>query len=108
MLYKFKTRNAGDVIMLEPHGRRLLEIIGKEPGAKGIILSEDMPAAQSAARAAIVQEEEQLAQQQADYEAGKGPPPVRGDNVSLRQRAQPFLELLKSAHAQGDPVVWGV
>lgn len=108
MLYKFKSRNTGDVIMLEPHGRRLLEIIGKEPAAKGIVVVEDMPAALTALRAAVVQEEQQLAEQQAAYEAGQGPPPVRGDNVSLRQRAQPFIELLKSAHAQGDPVVWGV
>ena len=108
MLYKFKTRNAGDVIMLEPHGRRLLEIIGKEPGAKGIVVPEDMPAALTALRTAIVHEEQALAEQQAAYEAGEGPPPVRGDNVSLRQRAQPFMELLKGAHAKNDPVVWGV
>ena len=30
MLYKFKSKAAGDLIMLEPNGRRVLEIIGKE------------------------------------------------------------------------------
>ena len=34
---------AGDLIMLEPNGRRVLEIIGKDAGPKGIILPEQMP-----------------------------------------------------------------
>ena len=37
MLYKFKTKAAGDLIMLEADGRRLLEIIGKDPGPTGIM-----------------------------------------------------------------------
>ena len=43
MLYKFKSKAAGDLIMLEPNGRRVLEIIGKDAGPKGIILPEEMP-----------------------------------------------------------------
>ena len=45
MLYKFKSREAGNVIMLEANGREILEIIGKHPEPKGIILPEQMPAA---------------------------------------------------------------
>ena len=41
MLYKFKSKAAGDLIMLEPNGRRVLQIIGKEPGPKGIVLPEE-------------------------------------------------------------------
>jgi len=64
MLYKFKSRVTGDVIMLEPSGRRLLEIIGKDPGAPGIIEAADAPAAIQALEAAIVREE---AEQKAAY-----------------------------------------
>jgi hypothetical protein len=39
--------------MLEPNGRRVLEIIGKSPDAKGIILSEEMPGATQALEVAI-------------------------------------------------------
>ena len=42
MLYKFKSKTTGDLIMLEPNGRRVLEVIGKEAGLKGIILPEQM------------------------------------------------------------------
>ena len=57
MLYKFKSKNAGDVIMLEANGRKILEIIGKDAGAKGIILAEQMPGAIAAIAAAIAHEE---------------------------------------------------
>ncbi len=98
MLYKFKSKNAGDVIMLEPNGRRILEIIGKSPGAKGIILPDQMPAAIEALKAAIAQEDEELKH--------PGAPPV--DGPSLRQRAVPFIDLLQRSHSRGDDVVWGV
>ncbi len=37
MLYKFKSKAAGDVIMLEPTGRQIVGILGKSPGPQGII-----------------------------------------------------------------------
>jgi hypothetical protein len=35
MLYKFKSRSTGDLIMLEVNGRQVLEILGKDPDAPG-------------------------------------------------------------------------
>lgn len=98
MLYKFKSKDYGDVIMLELNGRRVLEIIGKDAGPKGIILPEQMPAAIEALQAAIVEEE------RAEKEAGV----VQGDGPGLRQRALPFIELLQRNHRAGHEVVWGV
>ena len=37
MLYKFKSRSTGDLIMLEVNGRQVMEILGKDPDAPGII-----------------------------------------------------------------------
>ncbi|MDR6155298.1 hypothetical protein QF021_003387 [Acidovorax delafieldii] len=37
MLYKFKSRATADLIMLEPQGRQIVTIIGKTPGASGIV-----------------------------------------------------------------------
>ena len=79
MLYKFKSKATGDLIMLEPNGRRMLEIVGKEPGPKGIILAQDMPVAIAALEA-----------------------------ISLRQRAVPFIEMLKRCQKADHEVVWGV
>ena len=105
MLYKFKSKNAGDVIMLEPHGRLVLEIIGKEAGPKGIILPEQMPAALLDLRAAIEQEELLERQQQLAQNAEqKNQPPV----IALRHRALPFMQMLEACQRQGDSVMWGV
>jgi hypothetical protein len=107
MLYKFKSKAAGDLIMLEPNGRRVLEIIGKDPGPKGIILPEEMPAATKALEAAIEREE---AEHQAaiDEAKAKGETPPRFDAISLRQRAVPFLDMLRRCSAADKEIVWGV
>ena len=107
MLYKFKSKAAGDLIMLEPNGRRVLEIIGKDPGPKGIIEPSQMPGAIAALESAIAREE---AEQQAaiDEAKAKGQVAPRFDTVSLRQRAVPFIDMLKRADKAGQEIVWGV
>jgi hypothetical protein len=107
MLYKFKSKAAGDLIMLEPNGRRVLEIIGKDAGPKGIILPEEMPGAIQALDSAIAREE---AEHKAAVEEAlaKGQVPPKFDAVSLRQRAVPFIDMLKRCSAAGKEIVWGV
>ena len=107
MLYKFKSKAAGDLIMLEPNGRRVLQIIGKDPGPQGIVLPEEMPGAIAALERAIAQEE---AEHQALVEEAKakGQVPPKFDAVSLRQRAVPFIDMLKRCGKEGKEIVWGV
>ncbi|MGV3570182.1 MAG: DUF1840 domain-containing protein [Ramlibacter sp.] len=107
MLYKFKSKAAGDLIMLEPNGRRVLEAIGKDAGPKGIILPEEMQAAIAALEAAIATEEQQQ-QAMIDEAKAKGHVPPNFDQVSLRQRAVPFLDMLRRCSAAGKEIVWGV
>ena len=102
MLYKFKSKNAGDVIMLKANGRKMLEVIGKDAGPTGIILAAQMPAAIEALQAAIALEES--TQQVLDAEGD----PVKGDAPGLRQRAMPFIDMLKRNHSAGTDVTWGV
>jgi len=108
MLYKFKSKAAGDLIMLEPNGRRVLEIIGKDAGPKGIILPEEMPAATRSLEEAIQREEadHQAAVDEANAK-GEVPPRLEG-SVSLRQRAVPFLDMLRRCSQAGKEIVWGV
>ena len=107
MLYKFKSKAAGDVIMLEANGQRVLEIIGKSPDAKGIILPEQMQAAIDALQAAIAQEEAEREAALAQAKAENGAPP-RFDTVSLRQRAHPFIAMLKECLNAKKEIIWGV
>ncbi len=107
MLFKLKSQVASDLIMLEAHGRHVLEIIGKDPSPKGIVLAEQMPAAAEALRQAVLREEAALkaAQEQARAE-GLAVPEAEG--VQLRQRVQPFMDLLQRSHAISKDIVWGV
>jgi hypothetical protein len=107
MLYKFKSKAAGDLIMLEPNGRRVLQIIGKDPGPQGIILPGEMPRAIQTLEQAVAQEE---AEQQAAIEQAKsaGKVPPKFESVSLRQRAVPFLDMLRRASKEDKEIVWGV
>lgn len=107
MLYKFKSKAAGDLIMLEPNGRRVLQVIGKDPGPKGIILPEEMPAAVGALENAIAKEEAEH-QQAIDEAKARGEVPPKFDAVSLRQRALPFIDMLRRCAKEDKEIVWGV
>jgi cyclopropane-fatty-acyl-phospholipid synthase len=113
MLYKFKSKATGDLIMLEPQGKQILKLIGKEPGAKGIILPTEMLAAIDALHAAVKQEEQahQEAKEAAQAQAASDEtsPSVDGPRaIGLKQRVVPFIDMLRRAHAEDKEVVWGV
>ena len=98
MLYRFKSKNMGDVIMTEVVGRQILEVIGKAPDFKGILLVEQMPVAIQALEAAIALEESD------HHEEGDKLP----DGIGLHQRAKPFIDMLHLNYQKGEEVVWGV
>ena len=107
MLYTFKSKATGNLIMLPAHGARLLRIIGKEPGAQGIVLPAQMPDALRALEAALAEEDAALREAaQAAKAAGEEMPEPK--DVSLRQRAKPFMDMLRRCQAAEESIVWGV
>ena len=107
MIYKFKSKAAGDLIMTGPSGDQVLRIIGKEPAPKGIIEPAAMPAAMAAIERAVADEEAARVQAEREAEAeGRALAPREG--VSLRQRGWPMIEMMKRAHSAGEDIVWGV
>lgn len=107
MIYKFKSKATGDVIMLGPTGDHMLSVMGREPSPKGIIEPDAMPAAMAAIENAIKTEEAAYQQAVADAKA-KGEKPPKSESVGIRQRAWPLVEMMKRAHKAGEPIVWGV
>ncbi len=107
MIYKFKSKAAGDLIMMGPTGDHVLRIIGKEPAPKGIIEPAAMPAAMAAIERAVTEEEAARAKAEREAEA-EGRTLGPREAVSLRQRAWPMVEMMKRAHAAGKEIVWGV
>lgn len=110
MLYKFKSKVTGDLIMLEANGRQMLTILGKGDAAnlvQGILVVGDMPAATAALVQAVNHDDEARATTQAM--ASQGDETVEPlTTVSLRQRAAPLLEMIQRCQAENTPIVWGV
>ena len=110
MLYKFKSKAAGDLIMLEPNGRQILTLLGKgdtDNLRQGILSPNDMLGAISALEQAVAQEEEARAAAVQETESNDdGPEPAI--TVSLRHRAAPFQEMIQRSLAHNTPIVWGV
>jgi len=102
MLYKFRSKASADLIMLEPNGRQLLEIMGKDPRPPGILLPQEMARAMQALQQALDDETQAL------HEAGVQPHAVPAGAVSLRQRALPMLDMLRRCERAGAEIVWGV
>ena len=107
MIYKFKSKAAGDVIMMGPAGDDVLRLIGKAPGAKGIIEVADMPASIAAIEQAVAADEAARAQAEKDA-AADGIKLAPRDGVTLRQRAWPLVDMMKRSIADGVDIVWGV
>lgn len=105
MIYKFKSQADADVIMLQANGDQMLTIIDREPSAQGIITVAQIPAAIAALDAAIEAHEAAVAKRREHPELVVE---VEGDSVRLRDRAGPFIDLLKTSALAGKDVVWGV
>ncbi len=107
MLYKFKSKVTGDVIMLQANGEQILRIIGKDLSAKGIILPEQIPAAIAALEKAIDRGRPGQAKQPDDA-ADDNNDTESADQVTLHQRAAPFIDMLKRCQKADTEIVWGV
>ncbi|NUZ04858.1 DUF1840 domain-containing protein [Piscinibacter koreensis] len=114
MIYKFKSKAAGDLIMLEGPGEQVLRIVGKEPSPRGIIEAAALPAAIDAIERAIEADEARSRAMEGDVTDGDTA--TRDDDradgrgnrrVTLRQRAWPMLEMMRRALAEKADITWG-
>ncbi|UCE32651.1 MAG: DUF1840 domain-containing protein [Burkholderiales bacterium] len=102
MIYEFKSRATGNVIMHGAVGNQILELIDKEPGPKGIITVAQMPSAIERLEAAIARAKAEAATQGQDAEDADP------NEVGFAQRAFPFVEMLKECLAAEKDIYWGV
>ena len=92
MIYRFRSKATGDLVMMGPVGDRILRLLGREPASQGIIEAAALPAAIATLEQAV-----------AGDDAARG-----ADKVSLRQRAWPLLEMMRRSQREGHDLVWGV
>ncbi|MDP1690937.1 MAG: DUF1840 domain-containing protein [Burkholderiaceae bacterium] len=106
MLYKFKSKAAGDVIMLGPSGDDVLRLVGREPAVRGIFEVQAMPGLIATLHAAVAADE--AVRQDNPEDVGVNMPTAgRGDGVALRQRVWPLVEMLRRCHAAREVITWG-
>lgn len=106
MLYKFRTKDAADVIMIGSAGDHLLKLMGREPQAAGIFEAAHLTTALAALEQAIREDEAAQAQAQAEAQAEGRELPARA-GVSLKQRAWPLMEMMRLAAQRQHDIVWG-
>lgn len=111
MLVTFKSKAAAEVIMYEEHAKRILDMLGKDV-KQGIIRVEETGEA-----IARIEREIEEVKKQKEAEKAQRPNTKDDDEEDDRQGAQtvsfsarfyPLLEMLRAAHAAGQPVIWGV
>jgi len=122
MLFEFKSRAAGSVVMTSDVGKKVLPLIGKTPDPKGIITVSQMPAAIAALEAACNREKQLAAEARNKPPASSlsKDPALRTSRddaddksndphlIGICQRVYPLIEMLKTAHAGGKDITWGV
>lgn len=110
MIYEFKSKATGNLIMTQTVGDQVLNLLGKR-SPQGIITVLEMPMVlQTLQRAFEKSQAEQKALREGsnpDSEAEH----AQSDQqpvVSLGQRLVPFIEMIERSHAAEKDVVWGV
>ena len=104
MLVTFKTKNYADITMFGDIAVKLIRMTGHSGTVPSAISADDIPAALESLKAEL---EAFKAANPDDESVGddfQGDPIERP--VGLAQRAFPLIELLESAAAGGNPVMW--
>ena len=124
MIYEFRSRATGSIVMMGQVADRMLGILGKPTGPQGIITVEQLPEAIARLRTAIADEQRARAAAREAAHAGERaagalPKPAAGGGhdaeeagpgaaISLEARAQPLIEMFERALAGKRDVTWGV
>ena len=108
MLIVFKSKAAGDVMMFGDVAQSLMEVMGKDPGDKGIVTVEQLPGAIARLKAAVAQDKAERPVVDHDERLfEKTPEAGKREHVSPARRDVPLLELLEYSRKEKVPVTWG-
>ena len=103
----FRSRAAGEIVMMGDTAQRLLALIGKPMAERGVIPVDQLADAIERLTGAVEQEKGGVGVRREEAGAGDGDlaaePPV-----GLAQRAFPLVAMLRAAQRSGADVTWGV
>lgn len=98
----FRSEVGPDIIMFDEVAQRMMELMGKEKSARGVVTVDQLPGAIERLQKAAALDRAQHPASDEDAE-GAAPPPV-----GLSQRIVPLIELLEISRSRQKPVTWGV
>ncbi len=109
MLVQFTSSTSGQIMMFAAIARRLLEVIGKDCSARGVITTEQLPEAITRLRQAAA--DQRRTPVSAGDEAGHAGATEDEDEdgaraIGLGQRAFPLIELLQWTQKEEGFVLW--
>lgn len=113
MLITFKSKSSPELLMYQEHAQRILDLLHKNP-TRGVIT-----AAEAGQALAILEEEVAESKLHPDQdvehdvhtheqEEGETIEHARAQHVGFSARAFPLLEMLRSAKAEGEHIIWGI
>jgi hypothetical protein len=107
MLVKFTSSTSGQIMMFASVARQLLEAIGKDCSARGVITTEQLPEAIARLRRAAADQKASPAATGGDAgAAGTTDVDDESPTVGLGQRAFPLIELLQWTQQEEGFVLW--
>lgn len=105
MMITFQSTASPDVVMLRDLAQYLLGLIGKRLGERGVISHDELPRAIDRLEAAITED----AAAETTLEALHYSASYQRDSPNrLSQRAWPFLDMMRAAHASDADIIWGL
>jgi hypothetical protein len=113
MLISFKSKSSPEVLMYQEHAQRILDLLHKSP-TRGVITAVEAASALDILEREVAEsrlhpendvEHDLHAHEQ---EEGETVEHARAQQVGFSARAYPLLEMLRSAKAEGEHIIWGV
>lgn len=101
----FKSKHSPNIVMLESAGRALIAMMGHSGTVPGSLAAEDVPGALAHLEQAVATNPDR------PLEPGRGANEREDDDdreapVSVAHRALPLIEMLRTAAAEQDYVMW--
>ncbi|MBL8408650.1 MAG: DUF1840 domain-containing protein [Candidatus Accumulibacter phosphatis] len=103
MLVTFTSSTSGQIMMFAQVARQLLELVGKDCSARGVITTEQLPEAIQRLRAATADHKSHASAEAVDNDGGEE---HDATPIGLGQRAYPLLELLEWTRKEDGFVLW--
>jgi hypothetical protein len=106
VLVTFHSKATPDVVMLKDLAGYLLGVIGKRIAVRGVIVHEDAAAAIDRLEAALEEDARIAEVHGANHRALSAD--AAESSAGLRQRAVPFLDMLRIAQQQDADILWSM